>query len=1067
MSRFAVAGLLLVLGVSCLVVWLRNSSSESLLLPGPSPLQQGQDPDATLEGALPGSLHSAAGNPGHPELAPRTSDKRSVARSGLVRVLDSNRQPIAGAVGLWAEEDPAWNEERVWPDRDWPAFLMRSSVGTSNSAGELLLAHQAFDAGHSSRLWVTSARHQAKMVAFSAGSIPVLPAEIVLESAAIIRVRVVDAEDQPAAGVSVYSVQDLYPVGQELKSQSLRRDGLYLVRVDVTNAEGEVALPSLAAPQLCWAVDGPRISKPTRIEAPDAITIELASQILVSGKVVAGEPAVDLQGAEVSVYALSGSTGDRVGRHAVSDDGSFGPMNLPVDLDSRYLIQAQGPGFVASSADFVQPPDGGGAFVELTVQRGLSMPIRTVDADLKPIPGAYVSLLWRAGEQWEKARGVSDAEGYAFVGRAPLGHVLINARAPGYAVFQEPFEVQADVTPYLEVVLGRAGIVRGRVLHFGQPVRDFVLDFWGADIEKHQTQVFRSRKDGSFSLENVAFGDVTVLAVSAGLTRSREVLLHVEANVTLEPITLELADPLPGGGRVVDAKNSEPLAGAVVQAWTSHGRQMLAPFGVPVLTGSDGRFEVRGFASGRGFVSIDLDGYAGTVEFCEITSTSSNDFGVIALTKGASLTVELAPSPGMDPGSVECRIEGPGVFEPRRFPADGLLRFDGLAPGPWTLRADFPGERGFIASLEVDARKENRVAIPSMHRVEVEVEITGRAVTSLPDGLWLNVRAYRADGKLSNEMTHVAVPKNRRVAIGIADEEELLLILQDVNGRHIALRRVDVTERKQGLVRFEIDDMPMSVRILDRDRNPLPALPVKVCKVASEWSYSAVTDAQGMIPLPIVPFDSLDLCVLNESGGFGIIHHIPVGEDGTEVVFDPTARLGVTVHDTGSPVPGCLVHLGVRDGVEFILDSQNTNAESQVTFGPLLADDYVVRAVHPTVWPNTQVVPVRDLGTSIRIDVRRRGSVLLTAKRSGLPVRDLTLDIRSEEFQTSAAEWIRQGLADSSSPTLTTDSDGVLRLDGIPHGRYQWYAVGSDGSPVGGSFTVEPSTRVDVELLVP
>ncbi len=141
--------------------------------------------------------------------------------------------------------------------------------------------------------------------------------------------------------------------------------------------------------------------------------------------------------------------------------------------------------------------------------------------------------------------------------------------------------------------------------------------------------------------------------------------------------------------------------------------------------------------------------------------------------------------------------------------------------------------------------------------------------------------------------------------------------------------------------------------------------------------------------------------------------------------------------------------------------------EGDVAFINLGAGEYTLSFIHAALWPKQITLTAASPSLIHTIDVRRRGSVVLTARRAGLPVRDLAIDIRSEEFKTAAIEWIRQGLADSSSPTFTTGADGKLRIDGIPHGRYQWSTVGSDGSPVGGSFTVEPLTRVDVELAVP
>jgi hypothetical protein len=119
------------------------------------------------------------------------------------------------------------------------------------------------------------------------------------------------------------------------------------------------------------------------------------------------------------------------------------------------------------------------------------------------------------------------------------------------------------------------------------------------------------------------------------------------------------------------------------------------------------------------------------------------------------------------------------------------------------------------------------------------------------------------------------------------------------------------------------------------------------------------------------------------------------------------------------------------------------------------------------LWPTVFAMEAHDPPIEQEVQVRRRGSVVLHAKRGGLALASVALAIESEEFATPVTTWIASGAITSSDSACVTDAQGSLRLDGLPRGPYRWSITLDDGAQVGGRFDVEPQRRVDVDLSVP
>ena len=76
------------------------------------------------------------------------------------------------------------------------------------------------------------------------------------------------------------------------------------------------------------------------------------------------------------------------------------------------------------------------------------------------------------------------------------------------------------------------------------------------------------------------------------------------------------------------------------------------------------------------------------------------------------------------------------------------------------------------------------------------------------------------------------------------------------------------------------------------------------------------------------------------------------------------------------------------------------------------------------------------------------------ADELGVPIAGARLTIVAALDGSSVAAWVAAREVRSSPPDLLTDSAGVLRLEGLPRGSYEWRAEDQEGRAAAGSAEV-------------
>jgi len=243
--------------------------------------------------------------------------------------------------------------------------------------------------------------------------------------------------------------------------------------------------------------------------------------------------------------------------------------------------------------------------------------------------------------------------------------------------------------------------------------------------------------DGRFQIDDVPAGKWMVVVEAKGYQAGRAAGIVVEEATITDGVEVRVAPGNVLKGRVTDARTGRGIAEASVFVRDAAGPAV--PYMSVVeglLTDVDGRFEAEGLAPGKVTVSVSHPDYTGRTASAELKEGGGNV--EVALERGGSLAgVVLSESRQPVPGA-DVTLGG-GAGGGRRFggeesaatDASGRFRFEHLAPGRYTLKADVPGQ---------STEPVETVLVEGQPAADVTLVLAGGAtirgvVSGLPDAL--------------------------------------------------------------------------------------------------------------------------------------------------------------------------------------------------------------------------------------------------------------------------------------------------------------------------------------------
>jgi hypothetical protein len=518
------------------------------------------------------------------------------------------------------------------------------------------------------QLWARRGPRAARVVAVARfGPGPFEPVALALESAAVVRGRVLDAYTGRGlrASVALADDADLEPV-----------------RRTVTDDHGRFAIEGV--PFGLWLPSAHAVgyvaTELLALDTQRATEVELR---LARGGAIAGV-VVDVTGRAIAGAAVVAEGVDRAGNPVVANEVAYARR---VDAEGASAGLHAGPPRLVPRGELgvllgpiPYPPPAG-----TVVGRAVLGPV----VELAPPP---------PGDDRLVSVFRTDADGRFRVAGLPAGRMSVRVVHPGFAPAQsDSLRVQlgAELGP-VRVMLWRGVVIKGRAREpDGAGVAGATV--YAESEAGEPLAVTVAGPDGRFELPPIS-GDATVRATAALHAVVAQGVRVGPLGPELEVRELELVMARADGaitGRVVDATD-EPIAGAAVAV--EEGGLVLAR----TVTGRDGRFELAGVSGGGHPVRVEALGYPPFLTRGEAGRNLD-----VSLPPGGGVRLDVRDAHTTDRIGVGTAVaRGPGGAQRSAAVARGEARLVGLEPGGWSfvvsavgyvsrsVRADVPRGRG-------------------------------------------------------------------------------------------------------------------------------------------------------------------------------------------------------------------------------------------------------------------------------------------------------------------------------------------------------------------------------------
>ena len=532
-------------------------------------------------------------------------------------------------------------------------------------------------------------------------------------------------------------VQALLPSGE------LAGETLFLVREGESTrsyerGQGRLTLPRTGPGLEIALYAGGRWSEARRVgEEERQVAEEIALEALlpsvsveVQVRGVDGRPAPEFtveaswsgppSGAELRRYLTGLLWSRNAPERLTGRDGSLSFRGLPAGTYT-FRVDAEG---AARQRPSVALDPGEHEVVVVELHAGAYLRGRVTLADGSPLAGAEAFVLPEMArniremipaERWidlapEGGKGAVGEDGRFLLGPVPEGGFLVLARADGYLTSgpAEPAVMVAGQT--LDV--GSFALRPGRGLELrvvreedGQPLEGARIRYLSGALDGNllsalvpwQKAAEPTGADGRLRIEGLPPGKVTVQADCEGRAMARAEVPADQGD--RDPFQLALGPSLVLAGVVLDARDSEPVAGARLRALPQAGTLFddmfasIAPEGghPQTLSGEDGRFRLDGLGPGHWRLGLQHEDYAAlTAGPFELDPLLPETEVTIRLLQGASLLVTVLDDkdePLPDTIVTVQNFSGQGGPLGEQTDENGQIQFEHLAGGTYQVQA--------------------------------------------------------------------------------------------------------------------------------------------------------------------------------------------------------------------------------------------------------------------------------------------------------------------------------------------------------------------------------------------
>ncbi|HEX3128346.1 MAG TPA: carboxypeptidase regulatory-like domain-containing protein [Thermoanaerobaculia bacterium] len=498
--------------------------------------------------------------------------------------------------------------------------------------------------------------------------------EIVLATGAAVEGRVLSPAGKPVVGATIELAEE---------------EGAGMFRIPVaamSDGDGRYRLDGIKPGTRTFQATHPGYRRAVRdLEVrpgENALDLSLEGGVEVRGRVV------DDGGAPVPGASVSLREGWRSWDLPRGTSGADGSFTLTGVADGNYHLSAQKEGYAID-------PDGedvtvagssvGGLEVKLSRGGTVTGQLLGLDfTDLSQVQISSDSMSWRGGGGTVRPDGT-----YRIENLAPGKRRIIASLRDGSRQAEGQVEIEPGVSETrLDLDFGQGAMLTGRVLRNGEPLSSAMVSLNGPGANRWG----QTDHEGRFRFEALPDGRYELAVSTGGGTRHEE---NVDMAGDDRDLLIDLR-AVAVSGRVTDAADRSPIAGASVVLLPREGGAGEAGRFFPVETSTDSRgaFRLADVAEGAWKLRVTQEGYAPAEE--EVVVETAPVEGVeLALQATEGVTLEVVLPNGRPPSEVRSAVldsSGRLVSTGRHTVREGgRVRISSVAPGSWELILDTDG----------------------------------------------------------------------------------------------------------------------------------------------------------------------------------------------------------------------------------------------------------------------------------------------------------------------------------------------------------------------------------------
>jgi hypothetical protein len=871
--------------------------------------------------------------------------------------------------------------------------------------------------------------------------------EIVLDPATPLRVEVRDTAGVPSPGarVLVRGQVDLGPAPAQHFTREYLTDPEGAVAIIPHHGTFEVRAFLDRAVSAVWRGD---------IDGMDGrIVLTLATTFGARGRVVDYQ-SEDPSELSISVRRAGNSWEEPLVTYAVDPDGTHGNTEIPWPGPGEYVLRLSGPGTCAQERTVAVEHPGGVHTVDFECRLGIGLTFQTL-LDGEPEAGVRVTPYWWEPTEWVYAGGqLTDEQGLTHFDNLLPGLIGIIADKPGFvAIPYGPSDLLQSREEAIPLDLERAGMVRGRVTYQGEPVENFEVRTW-AGVGLQTSERFRSRADGTFSLDNVRFGALTLHAFTEDLPPCSPE--KIEVPETSEAwVDLVLTDSVPIAGKVLDAITGLPIQRARVQAYSAAPEGFtLGTWGIPAWTDAGGRFQGLQVPDDGLILSISAEGYEELLVTDSRPDPVTGELAVVALSRLQELEVRLLAADGVDLTPYKVRVDKQGTGEIVNVDATGYALLQDVKPGICQLRVFPPDGSRVDVQLTLVQGQKWTAEVPVTTGREVLVDLKFEPGAEVPEDIWVQGTFRAPTGSLYGAWASVNDQGFARFDCGSGTRASFEVMTSAL----VRLATHSAALEPQGSTRvvISVSAETSRVRLVNDEDQPLTDVLVVTWITGDPLNFLQFerSDSQGEIPLASFAADRMSIVVATASMT-SLEHVLRLDEDGPLTVrFDTRSKLNLRLLEGDQPAPHVRVVMQTP-GVPNASRLKTSDAGGGILYEGLEQGAYELRIDGNGWFPMNFEAQATPGGSPLDIAVRRRGSLEIQLTQAGLPVTGASITLVSKVPDDDVLAWAKSGLIEVQPATWTSDPQGKLRVSGLPAGEYTFSATSADGSgTVQGSATV-------------